>query len=67
MPNKHITKGLVFSILITVFVFFIAENPKPITTINLLFVSIVSFICIYFISKMTTKAFKKFENDTASN
>lgn len=65
--NKHMTKAIGLSLLITIFVFFNVDSPKPNTTIYILFVSVASFISIYLISMITTKAYQKFAKYTGSN
>lgn len=58
--DKHITKAIGLSLLITIFVFFNVDSPKPNTPIYLLFVSVASFISVYLISVITAKAYRKF-------
>ncbi|WP_413785458.1 hypothetical protein [Cytobacillus sp. IB215316] len=65
--SKHITNAIGFSILITIFAFFIVESPKPNRTIYLLFVAVVSCIFIYLISMITAKAYESFLKHISSN
>ncbi|WP_282141915.1 hypothetical protein [Cytobacillus oceanisediminis] len=57
--NKHTTKAIGISLLITIFAFFNVDIPKPYTVIYLLFVSVASFISIYLISMIYCKSIPK--------
>ncbi|EWG12825.1 hypothetical protein PBF_00330 [Cytobacillus firmus DS1] len=63
--NKHITKSIGLSLLITIFAFFNVDTSY--TAIYLLFVSVASFISIYLISLITAKAYQKFLKHTGYN
>lgn len=65
--NKHTTKAIGISLLITIFAFFNVDIPKPYTVIYLLFVSVASFISIYLISMITAKAYQKFVKHIGCN
>lgn len=61
--NKHITKSLGLSLLITIFAFFNVDTSHT----SILFVSVASFISIYLISRITAKAYQKFLTHTDYN
>lgn len=61
--NKHTTKSLGLSLLITIFAFYNVNTPYT----SILFVSVASFISIYLISRITAKAYQKFLTHTDYN
>ncbi|KAF0820996.1 hypothetical protein KIS4809_0523 [Bacillus sp. ZZV12-4809] len=65
--NKHTSKAIGISLLITIVALFNIDSLKLYTIIYIPFVFCISFISIYWISAITAKAFQKFQKHTGYN
>ncbi|GAE35774.1 hypothetical protein [Halalkalibacter akibai] len=63
MKNNHLIKAILLTFLILIITMFKVDVPILHKLLSLIIAGIASFKSIYFLSVLTSNAYKKFENE----